>query len=151
MKSSLKGLTAIAGVTYAIIGAGPVALAAAAPGGTSSAGGSPLPGQSCDVNQGLPAGSPNLGPTGPLGPLGPAGPGGNNNSLPCGGSALNLGPSGPLGPGGALGSGQQSAPQPTPGPQSHRAPHSRPGKHAPAKHSSARRTHKHSKPGHGHR
>ena len=112
MKSSLKDLTAVAGVACAIVGAGPIALAAAAPGTTSPGGATPLPGQSCDVNQGLPPASQNLGPTGPLGPLGPSGPGGSNTNLPCGGSALNLGPSGPLGPGGALGS-TPTPPQPT--------------------------------------
>jgi hypothetical protein len=91
MKSSLKGLTAIAGVTCAIVGAGPVASAAAAPDTTSAGGGTPvLPWLSCGVNQGLLPGIPNLGPTGPLGPLGSSGPGGNDNNLPCGGSAFDL-------------------------------------------------------------
>src|ERR1700731_3202821 len=144
MKTSLKILSAIAGVTCAIVGAGPVALAAAAPGGTSSAGGTPLPGQSCGVNQGLPDGSPNLGPTGPLGPLGPAGPGGNNNSLPCGGSELNLGPSGPRGPGGAL---PPALPAPQrPGPAEPAGAGQRPtrktslARRVPKKHTSHRRT-----------
>ena len=97
MNSIARRITTITGVTCAMMGSGAVALAAAAPMSTAS---SPaLPGLSCDVNQGLLPGTPNLGPTGPLGPLGSHGPSGNNNSLPCGMSAFNLGPSGPLGPG----------------------------------------------------
>jgi hypothetical protein len=113
MRPSLKGLTTIAGITCAVVGASPVALAAAATPGTTSASPSPLPGQSCSVNQGLFPGVPNLGPTGPLGPLGSHGPGANNNNLPCGSSALNLGPSGPLGPGGLLGGSNSSPAQQT--------------------------------------
>jgi hypothetical protein len=112
---SLKRLTAVAGVTCAIAGVGPVAMASAAPPALnlpSAAASLPnpfanaplFPGLSCSVNQGLFPGFINLGPTGPLGPLGPAGPlGSTNHNLPCGGAAFNLGPSGPLGPGGALG------------------------------------------------
>jgi hypothetical protein len=118
MRSSLKHLTAVAGITCAIAGAGPVALAGAATTGpTNTTSGTPLmPGLSCGVNQGLVPGIPNLGPTGPLGPLGPAGPnsGGGNGNLPCGGAAFNLGPSGPLGPGGALGSTPAAPPQTSP-------------------------------------
>jgi hypothetical protein len=118
MLSSLKRLTAIAGVSCAIVGVGPVALASAAtpsptftsglpsltlPGWPGSSGSS---GSSCSTNQGLFPGFINLGPTGPLGPLGPNGPLGNGNkNLPCGSAVFNLGPSGPLGPGGLLGSG----------------------------------------------
>jgi hypothetical protein len=116
MLSSMKRLTAAAGITCALVGTGPVALAAAAtPPAPTAAGALPtlqLPspltpqGQSCSVNQGLFPGLPNLGPTGPLGPLGSKGPLGNTNSnLPCGVAAFNLGPTGPLGPGGALGQG----------------------------------------------
>jgi hypothetical protein len=113
MLSSLKRLTAIAGVSCAVIGVGPVALASAATPSPTVATGLPsltLPGwpgtsgSSCNVNQGLFPGFINLGPTGPLGPLGPNGPLGNgNNNLPCGSGVFNLGPSGPLGPGGLLG------------------------------------------------
>jgi hypothetical protein len=118
MLVSLKRLTAIAGLTCAIAGVAPVALAGAAtptPAGALGASASlQLPtslfpmsgGLSCSVNQGLFPGFINLGPTGPLGPLGSHGPLGNtNNNLPCGAAAFNLGPSGPLGPGGALGGG----------------------------------------------
>jgi hypothetical protein len=116
MLSSMKRLTAIAGITCAIVGAGPVALAAAATPPAPNAIGalpsmqlplpSPLQPQSCSVNQGLFPGFLNLGPTGPLGPLGPRGPLGNTNSnLPCGAAVFNLGPTGPLGPSGPLGQG----------------------------------------------
>ena len=102
MKSIVRRVTTIAGVTCAIMGSGTVALTgAAASAATSAPAPTPLPGQSCSVNQGLLPGIPNLGPTGPLGPLGSHGPSGNNGSLPCGTSAFDLGPSGPLGPGGA--------------------------------------------------
>jgi hypothetical protein len=113
MLSSLKRFTVIAGITCAIAGVGPVALASAAtpPSSAISALPSfPLPtqfpfgGLSCSVNQGLFPGFINLGPTGPLGPLGPQGPLGNSgNNLPCGADAFNLGPSGALGPHGPLG------------------------------------------------
>jgi hypothetical protein len=135
MRSSLRGLT-IAGVACAIVGTAPVAVATAAPTGT------PLPGQSCSVNQGLLPGVPNLGPTGPLGPLGPSGPSGGNN-LPCGTSAFDLGPAGPLGPGGALGSGIPA--QPAAAPQAGRTKPARP-KHT-RHHSKAKHTHKRA---HGH-
>jgi hypothetical protein len=119
MLSSMKRFTAAAGITCAIVGAGPVAIAAAAPASApvpvNGFGAIPslqlpnlpgFPGQSCSVNQGLFPGFINLGPTGPLGPLGPKGPLGNtNNNLPCGADVFNLGPTGPLGPGGALGPG----------------------------------------------
>jgi hypothetical protein len=115
MLSSLKRFTVIAGVTCAIAGTSPVALAGAAtpapanPFGASAS--LQFPGfslfggtQDCSQNQGLFPGFINLGPTGPLGPLGPKGPLGNSNkNLPCGAAAFNLGPGGPLGPGGALG------------------------------------------------
>jgi hypothetical protein len=114
MLFSLRRFTAIAGVTCAIAGVGPVAMASAATPASATTGALPSfalptlpswPGLSCSVNQGLFPGFINLGPTGPLGPLGPHGPLGNTNSnLPCGIAAFNLGPSGPLGPGGALGS-----------------------------------------------
>ena len=115
MLSSLKRLTAIAGVWSAVVGVGPVALSSAAtpsPTGTSGLPSLTLPawpgssGSSCSATQGLFPGIINLGPTGPLGPLGPNGPLGNTNTnLPCGSAVFNLGPSGPLGPGGLLGSG----------------------------------------------
>jgi hypothetical protein len=124
MLSSLKRFAAVAGITCAACGAGPVALAGAATTPSSPLSAlsalsplplstqspfpgiqSPFPGLSCSVNQGLFPGIPNLGPTGPLGPLGSHGPLGNTNkNLPCGADVFNLGPSGPLGPGGALGS-----------------------------------------------
>jgi hypothetical protein len=120
MLSPLKRLAAIAGITCAACGVGPVALAGAATPPSSAlgalsppalsipspfSGAQPLfPGLSCSVNQGLFPGIPNLLPTGPLGPLGPHGPLGNTNkNLPCGADVFNLGPSGPLGPHGALG------------------------------------------------
>jgi hypothetical protein len=115
MLFSLKRFTAIAGITCAIAGVGPVAMASAAappsvtPVALPALPALPLPfpgttGLSCSVNQGFFPGFLNLGPTGPLGPLGPHGPLGNtNNNLPCGAAVFNLGPSGPLGPGGALG------------------------------------------------
>jgi hypothetical protein len=154
MRSSLKHLTAVAGITCAIAGAGPVALAGAATTGpTNTTSGTPLfPGGSCGVNQGLMPGIPNLGPTGPLGPLGPAGPnGGGNGNLPCGGAAFNLGPSGPLGPGGALGS-TPAAPQPTTSPAQPTTSPTQPAspvKRTVTKHKThgkgkARHTHKHS-------
>jgi hypothetical protein len=115
MLSSLKRFTVIAGVTCAIAGAGPVALAGAAkpaPANPFDAfaalqfPNAPLPGQDCSVGQGLFPGFINLGPTGPLGPLGPKGPLGNTNkNLPCGLAVFNFGPSGPLGPGGPLNGG----------------------------------------------
>jgi hypothetical protein len=120
MSSLLKRGIALAGLTCAIAGAGPVALASADPApatglgafaswqmpGFSLFGGT---GTSCGANQGLFPGFLNLGPTGPLGPLGAHGPLGATTNLPCGAAAFNLGPGGPLGPGGALGSlyGQQ--------------------------------------------
>jgi hypothetical protein len=118
---SLQRRIAIAGITCAIAGAGPVALAGAAtPAQADGIGALPslqlpnlslFPGQSCSANQGLFPGFMfpgfiNLGPTGPLGPLGAFGPlGGGTSPLPCGAAIFNLGPSGPLGPGGALGTG----------------------------------------------
>ena len=112
MLSSLKRLTAIAGVCSAVVGVGPVALASAATPSPTGTSGLPSlsppawPGSPCGANQGLFPGFINLGPTGPLGPLGPNGPLGNtNNNLPCGPAVFNLGPSGPLGPGGLLGPG----------------------------------------------
>ena len=123
MTASLKRLTTLAGITCAIVGTGPVALAAPAAG---TAGQTPLPGQSCSVNQGLPAGVDNLGPTGPMGPLGSKGPlGGNNTNLPGGPAACDLGPAGPLGPGGALGSPSPAAQN---SPQNSPARQTRPGK-----------------------
>jgi hypothetical protein len=120
MLSSMKRFTAVAGITCALVGTGPVAIAAAATPSAPNAIGalpalqlpfpSPLQQQSCNVNQGLFPGFLNLGPTGPLGPLGPHGPLGNtNNNLPCGAAVFNLGPSGPLGPGGPLGTGAGAA------------------------------------------
>jgi hypothetical protein len=110
MLSSLKRLTAITGVSCAIVGVGPVALASAATPSPTGTSGLPWltlpawPGSSCSATQGLFPGLLNLGPTGPLGPLGPDGPlGHTNNNLPCGSAVFNLGPSGPLGPGGLLG------------------------------------------------
>ncbi|HWE12588.1 MAG TPA: hypothetical protein VG365_03700 [Solirubrobacteraceae bacterium] len=115
MLASLKRFTAVAGVTCAAAGVGPVALAAADTPAPTPLGALPsLPGVpssltnpfglSCSVNQGLPPWFINLGPTGPLGPLGPHGPLGNtNNNLPCGADVFNFGPTGPLGPGGPLG------------------------------------------------
>jgi hypothetical protein len=112
MLSSLKRFTVIAGMTCAITGAGPVALASAAtPPSIPTISlpslplpSQPFPGQSCSTNQGLFPGFINLGPTGPLGPLGPGGPlGGNGKNLPCGADVFNLGPGGPLGPHGPLG------------------------------------------------
>ena len=116
MTSSLKRLSGVAGITCALVGSGPVALAAAASPPASS--GTPLfPGLSCSVNQGLPPGFLNLGPTGPLGPLGPNGPlGGGNSNLPCGLAAFNLGPTGPLGPGGPLATVQPPASTSQPAP-----------------------------------
>ena len=118
MLSSMKRLTAVAGITCAIVAAAPVAIAAAAPASVPApipTGAlpspqlplpSPLQGNSCSVNQGLLPGFLNPGPTGPLGPLGPNGPLGNtNNNLPCGAAVFNLGPTGPLGPSGPLGGG----------------------------------------------
>jgi hypothetical protein len=113
---SLKSRIAIAGITCAIAGAGPVALASAATPAQATGIGAlgslqlpnqPLfPGLSCSVNQGLFPGFINLGPTGPLGPLGAYGPlGGGTSHLPCGAATFNIGPSGPLGPGGPLGTG----------------------------------------------
>jgi hypothetical protein len=120
MLFSLKRGIAVAGITCALAGVGPIAVAGAAtpaPFAGFGAGASfqlpnaPLfPGLSCGVNQGLFPGFVNLGPTGPLGPLGAYGPlGSSGNNLPCGAAAFNLGPGGPLGAGGALGSlyGQQ--------------------------------------------
>jgi hypothetical protein len=163
MKSSLKRLTAVAGTTCAILGAGPaVVLAATTPGAPTMTTASPLPGQSCSVNQGLFPGIPNLGPTGPLGPLGSSGPvGGNNQNLPCGTAAFNVGPTGPLGPGGALGSvsspSQQTgtAAQAAPASQAASAPSANPARKAghanrtTRKHPSRARTHKHAKVQHG--
>jgi hypothetical protein len=157
MRSSLKHLTAVAGITCALAGAGPVAVAAAdTTGPTNTTSGTPLlPGGSCSVNQGLMPGIPNLGPTGPLGPLGPAGPkgsGSGSGNLPCGGSAFNLGPSGPLGPGGLLGSTpatpQQGSPaQPPTSPAQPASPVKRTvAKHKTPGHGKAGHTHKH---GHG--
>jgi hypothetical protein len=121
MLSPLKRFAAVAAITCAAGGVGPVALASAATPPSSAPSAlsllppsipspfpgiqSPFPGLSCSVNQGLFPGIPNLGPTGPLGPLGSHGPLGNTDkNLPCGADVFNLGPSGPLGPGGALGS-----------------------------------------------
>jgi hypothetical protein len=127
MRAPLKRLTTLAGITCAMAATGPVAVAAAATPGTATQ--TPLPGQSCSVDQGLPSGIPNLGPTGPLGPLGSKGPlGGNNSNLPCGASAVDVGPGGPLGPGGALGSISSPAPQSAPAPQSSPAPQTSPAK-----------------------
>jgi hypothetical protein len=141
MTSSPKRLFTAFGIVCAVASAGPIAVAAAAPSGT------PLPGQSCSANQGLPAGIQNLSPTGPLGPLGSSGPLGNDNSLPCGSSAFDLGPTGPLGPGGAL---RSAAPAPgassrAPSGSSKHSSHSR--KHANRQ---ARHTHKRAHRGHRH-
>jgi hypothetical protein len=151
MRPSFKELTAVAGITCAIAGAGPVALAGAATPPTTPASGTPLlPGLSCGVNQGLLPGIPNLGPTGPLGPLGSSGPGGGSGSnLPCGLSAINLGPTGPLGPGGTLGGGQQppatqpSAPTSAPTPAPAAAPQTGHGKRTPKKPARHKRAAKH--------
>lgn len=148
MTSSLKGLTIIAGIACAILGAGPVDLAAAAP---SPSNGSPAsPGSSCGENPGQ--APSNLGPTGPLGPLGPYGPGGGGNKLPCGSAATDVGPAGPLGPGGALGSGAlapQRGPTGSPGQQPHPAQRpspartTAPARPAPKKHGGHARTRGH--------
>jgi hypothetical protein len=154
MRSPLRVLTAVAAVTCAAASAGPTTWAAAAPSAANAAGGTPLPfpGLSCGVNQGLPPGIPNVGPTGPLGPLGSSGPlGGGSGNLPCGASALNLGPSGPLGPGGALGSGQgpSSASHADPAPQASRVTHRHPsGKRTSGKHAGHGRPPGHRRPGH---
>src|SRR5258707_14796757 len=110
MRSPPIRLAALAGITCAMLGASPVALA-------DNTTPTPLPGQSCSENQGLLPGIPNLGPTGPLGPLGSKGPlGGDNSKLPCGAAAFDLGPGGPLVPGGALGSISSPAPRIKPAP-----------------------------------
>jgi hypothetical protein len=144
MRPSRRVLTAVAVITSAASAAGP-AVSAAAPAAANATGGTPLPfpGLSCGVNQGLPPGIPNAGPTGPLGPLGSSGPlGGGSGNLPCGASALNLGPTGPLGPGGALGSGQPPSPAPhsAPAHRGSRVKHRHPGKGASGKRTSGNRT-----------